>query len=115
MAALREADPDDQVVALTRERGHVRDVVGGGARLDDAAFDPEFLLRALEPLVRELVEAAVVELTSVCDQRDLEGLFAAVRRRCGGLVVAAARGKSEHERGEKCGEDAGHRGFRLVV
>jgi hypothetical protein len=92
---LREADADDHVVPLARERRHVRDVVGGGARLDDAALDPELLLRALQPLVRELVEAAVVELARIRDQRDLEGLLAAGRRRGGGLVVAAARGERE--------------------
>ena len=36
--ALREADPDDEVEALPRERRHVRDVVGSGLGLD--ARDP---------------------------------------------------------------------------
>ena len=72
--ALGEADADDQVVALARERDHVRDVLGGRRRLDDAALDPEIVLRTLEPLVRELVEPVVVELTLIGDEPDLHGL-----------------------------------------
>ena len=70
--ALSEADTDDEVVAVARQRGHVRDVVGGRGRLDHASLDPELLLRPLEPVERQLVEAVVVELALVCDQADAD-------------------------------------------
>ena len=93
-------------IALPRERRHVRDVVGGGLRLDDAALDPELALGALEPLEGELVEAVVVELARVGDQPDLEARrrrrLPSCRRR---LVVAAApcreRGAEDGERRER--------------
>ncbi len=99
--ALGEADPDDQVEALPRERRHVRDVVGGGLRLDDAARDPELALGPLEALEGELVEAVVVELARVGDQADLEAGRRCLRLGRGRLVVAAAPGR---ERGSQDGD-----------
>ncbi len=90
--ALREADPDDEVVALAGERGHVRHVVGSGLRLDHTAGDPHLALRALQPLEGELVEAVVVQLPRVGDEPDLERRRRRGRlgRRAARLVVAAA-------------------------
>ena len=70
--ALGEADADDQVVVLADERRHVRDVVGGGRGLDHAPLDAELPFGSLEPVVRELVEATVVELSFVREQPDLD-------------------------------------------
>src|SRR5215211_8857574 len=100
--ALREADADDQAVAVAREAPHVRDVVSCRGGLDHAALDPELPLGALQPLIGELVEAAVVQLAEVGDEPDLEPLL---RRRLGrgrpggaavlAVVVAAARQRNE--------------------
>ena len=112
--ALREADAEDQVVALARERRHVRDVVGRRLRLEHAALDAELLLRPLQPLVRELVEAAVVELAEVGDQRDLERLPPPV-------VVSPAPSSSSPPQaprartsGEQCGAGVGSSRFSTV-
>ena len=96
--ALGEADADDQVVVLPRERGHVRDVVGSGGGLDHPALDPELLLRPLEAAEGELVEAVVVELALVGDQADPELLLLGRgrRRRRRLVVVAAATGEREN-------------------
>jgi hypothetical protein len=71
---LRKADTDDQVEAVPGERRHVGDVVRRRLRLDDAALDAQLCLRALEAVVRELVEAVVVQLAEIGDQSDLEGV-----------------------------------------
>ena len=70
--ALREADADHKVVALSGQRRHVRDVVGGGRGLDHASFDGELLLRPLDAPEGELVEPVVVELALVDDQADAQ-------------------------------------------
>jgi hypothetical protein len=101
--ALREADADDKVEALTRERRHVRHVVGRGLRLDDAARDPELALRPLETFVRKLVEAVVVELARVCDEADPERRR---RRRPGGVaarLLVASAALSQHRDRRHCG------------
>ena len=64
----QEADGDHEVVVLLRERGQVRDVVGLRLRDHDPALDAELALGALEPLVREEVERAVVEAADVGDE-----------------------------------------------
>ena len=78
--SLRETDPDDEVVALAGERGHVRHVVGRRGRLHDAPLDAEHTLRLLQAVVGELVEPVVVELTLVRAQADLEHLGRRSRR-----------------------------------
>ena len=99
--ALREADADDQVEALPRERRHVRHVVGSGLRLDDATGDPEVALGALEPLEGELVEAVVVELARVGDEPDLEARGRRLGLGRGRLVVAAAPCREQRLRGRR--------------
>ena len=77
--ALREADADDQVVVLADERRHVRDVVGGGRGLKHASLDAELPLGSLEAVVRELVEATVVQLPLVGQQPDLDRVLVGPR------------------------------------
>ena len=68
----QEADGDHEVVLRLGEAREVRDVVGVGARDDDASLRPELALRLLEALVREEVERAVVETADVRHQPDLD-------------------------------------------
>src|SRR6188472_2402619 len=67
----QEPDADHEVV-LPRAGREVRDVVGRALRDEDAPVDAELLLRVLETLVRESVEALVVEAPDVCHERDAE-------------------------------------------
>ena len=110
----QEADTDDQVVVLLRERREVRHVVGVGARDEHASLDAELLLGALEPLVRKEVEGAVVESADVRDEPDLDrrpGRSARLGRcrRRGGVarvaaVVVAAAACEQRERRDQRGE-----------
>ena len=78
LVAHQEADPEDEVVALACRRGQVRDVVPGRLRDEDAALDAELGLGPLEALVRQIVEALVVEAADVGDDRDLDGVASAL-------------------------------------
>jgi hypothetical protein len=103
---LGEADADDQVVALPRERRHVRDVVGRGVRLDDPPLDPELPLGPLEAVVRELVEAVVVQLAGVRDEAHFQllrgrRLGRRRRRRAGRLAVAATPCRERRHDGDE--------------
>ena len=97
--ALREADADDQVVVLADERRHVRDVVGGGRGLEDATLDAELPLGSLETVVRELVEATVVQLPFVGEQPDLDRVLVGPGRRR--VVIASAGGNRPGEGGRQ--------------
>ena len=98
--ALREPDADDEIEAVPRQRSVVGDVIRRRPRLGDADLDAELLLRPLEPFVRQLVETAVVQLSDVGDEPDLELRVG----RLGGagarpFVIAAAGRKEEHDPG----------------
>jgi len=101
---LRETDTDRQVIALARERREVRDVLLCRLGLVDPLLEPQLRLAALEPNIREVVEATVVEPADVGDEADLD--LAAASRRSGGrggLLAAATAGSNEkHEGAEKC-------------
>jgi len=85
--AWSKADGDDEVSALARRLREVRDVRLRGRRLVDRTENAELALRALQPLVRELVEAVIVQLVDVGDEHDERlGL-----RRRGGRALRAAR------------------------
>ena len=99
---LGEADADRQVIAVTRERRQIRDVVLRRLRLEDALLDSQLRLGTLQPQEREMVEAAVVEPADVGDEPDLE--LAATRRRGRGirrglLPIAATAGSDEEQEG----------------
>ena len=81
---LVEADGDDEVRALPRGLREVRDVGLRRRGLVDDAVDPELLLRPLQALIGELVEAVVVELVDVRDQDDECLRARAARRRSRG-------------------------------
>ena len=104
--ALRETDPDHEVVPVPRQPAHVRDVVGSRGRFDHASLDPELLLGPRESAERELVEAVVVELALVGDQADADRLFRPCgcggRRRLAGFVIRAAAAGEDDERKEQC-------------
>ena len=81
-SAIRKPTPIDEVVLLLRERGQVRHVVRVRLGDEHARLDPELGLGALQALVRELVERAVVEAADVGDQTDLD-LLGGGGARCG--------------------------------
>ena len=89
----QEPDADDEVVA-PRPRREVRDVVGGALREEDAAVDAQLLLGVLQALVRERVEALVVQAADVGHERDLEAGRCLCLRRLG----RADRGDGQRER-----------------
>src|SRR3954454_5028093 len=114
-----EAVADDEVVLLLRQRRQVRDVVRVLLRHEHATVDAELLDGALEALVRQLVERAVVEAADVGDETDLDLL--ALRRargaaaRAASAVVVAAAARSNAERADGHGEGDGHRPERPSV
>src|SRR6188472_980774 len=78
----QEPDADDDVVA-PRPGREVRDVVGRALREEDASLDAQLLLGVLQALVRERVEALVVQAADVGHERDLEaGRCLCLRRLC---------------------------------
>src|SRR5215212_5853939 len=85
----QEADADDEVVLLLRQRGQVRHVVRVLGRREHAALDAQLRLGPLEALVGELVEGAVVEAADVGDEPDLDLL--GLRRGLGAAAAAARR------------------------
>ena len=100
--ALREADADDEVVALADEAGHVRHVVGRRARLDHAPWIAQLTLGPLQALVRELVEPVVVELAQVGDEADLQRRRGRrLGRRTGFVVVATAACREQRHGGKE--------------
>src|SRR3954470_7023087 len=116
----QEAVPDDQVVLLRRQRRQVRDVVRVLPGDQNPALDPELLDGALEALVRQLVERAVVEAADVGDEADLDLLAlrrargAAARAAAAAVVAAtAARGNADGADGQCEGD--GHRPERPAV
>src|SRR4051812_5753437 len=116
----QEAVADDQVVLLLGERRKVRDVVGVLLGDQHAALDPQLLDRALEALVRELVERAVVDAADVGHEADLDllalrraGRGAAARAASAVVVAAAARRRAEGADGQ-CEGDR-HRPERPAV
>src|SRR4051794_4281772 len=117
-----EAVADDEVVLLLRQRRQVRDVVRVLLRHEHATVDAELLDGALEALVRQLVERAVVEAADVGDETDLDllalrrarGAAARAAARAAAVVVAAAA-RSNAERAAGHGEGDGHRPERPSV
>src|SRR3954447_4744095 len=117
----QEAVADDEVVLLLRQRRQVRDVVGVLLGDQDPAVDPELLDGALQALVRQLVERAVVQAADVGDQADLDllalgrarGAAARARAAAAAVVAAAARGDAEGANGQ-CEGDR-HRPERPAV
>src|SRR5581483_9262148 len=80
---LQEADPDHEVVAGLRERRQVRDVVGRAVGRVDLEPDVELLDGPLQPQIRKMVEAAVVQAADVGHETDLDGGGSLLRRRLG--------------------------------
>src|SRR3954451_20681023 len=116
-----EAVADDQVVLLRGERRQVRDVVRVLLGDQDAAVDAELLDGALEALVRQLVERAVVEAADVRYEADLDLLAlrrargAAGAARAAGAVVVAAAARGNSERANGTCEGDRHRPERPTV
>jgi hypothetical protein len=67
-----EPDSDREAIPLARERREIRNVFLCRLRLEHATLDTEVALGALEPEVRQMVEAAVVEAADVRDEADLD-------------------------------------------
>src|SRR3954471_21702211 len=68
----QEAGRDDDVVTGPRERCHVRQVVGRGARLHRSVLDLQLLRRSFHSSQLVLVEALVVEASDVAHKPRLE-------------------------------------------
>src|SRR6478752_5869941 len=90
-----EADRDHEVVALGTSR-EVRDVVRAALRDEDATLDAVLALRDLEAVVRERVEALVVQAADVGDERHLERCL--LLGRCGGAATHDGEPEDRNER-----------------
>src|ERR671922_2022441 len=77
----QEPDPDHEAVALLRGASQVRNAVVRGARDKGAPLDVQPPDRPLEPHVREMVEALVVQAADVGDDGDSVGVLVRLRRR----------------------------------